>query len=125
MVRFSRKRLFYLIFAGYIAISVIGSFSLSAAEPLRSVSLEMENSDSDNLFGLPDNRFIQYPAEEPVFITRTYNIQSSPLRMGFHRIASLPGSPNIGDPFSKSPFKAGIKTRHISLKNDILLKLRI
>jgi hypothetical protein len=125
MVRFSPKRRLYLIFAGYIALSVIGTFSLSAAEPLRSVSLKIENSDSGDLFALPDNRFIQYPAEEPVFGSKNFNIKSSPLRMGFHRIASLSGSSNIGGPFSKSPFKADIKTRHTGLKNNILLKLRI
>jgi hypothetical protein len=125
MVLFSWKKPPHFFLAAYIAIAVMGAFSFTAVNTLRSVNFEAKNPMSDKIFASFDNYFIQCQAEESTVITKTGNTRFSPLRMGFQLIASLFGSSNSGAPFSKSPLGLSVKIQHANLKKNILLKLRI
>jgi hypothetical protein len=125
MIRSSRKNLFYLITTAYLALAVMGTFSLAAAEPFRSLITGMENSPLESAFASPDDYLVQHPAEEPVIATKTRSGVSSPLRLSFQRVTSPLLSSNRENPFSKSSYAIYKKLHHADLKSTILLKLRI
>ncbi|MDR1655529.1 MAG: hypothetical protein LBR96_05970, partial [Treponema sp.] len=79
----------------------------------------------DRLSASLEGCFIQFPAKEQAFISKTGGSSFSPLRIGFQRFTFLSGSPRIEHAFSKSSFFQGAQARHAAFKNTILLKLRI
>jgi hypothetical protein len=119
------KKLPCLILVAYTVLAIVGSFSLAATEPLRSVNYTIENHKSDTILGALENHFVQHPAEEPGITTKTDNTSFSPIRTGFQRIASIFGLTNTGITLSKTPFMANTKITYTGLKNVIPLKLRI
>jgi hypothetical protein len=125
MVRFSEKRLPYLVLVVYTALAVMGTFSLAAAEPLRSVNLKIENPPSNKISGSLGSYLIQYPEAELAIIAKTDDTPFSPLRIGVQRIAFLLGPSSTGNAFFRSSFAASAGTQYINLRNNILLKLRI
>lgn len=122
MARFLRGRIPRLILELYTVLAVTGTLSFAAAEPLRSVTFEVENQ--GRLSASLESCF-HLPGQEQAFISKTADSSFSPLRTGFQRFMFLSGSPRIENAFSKPSFFPGAKAHCSAIKNTILLKLRI
>jgi hypothetical protein len=125
MALFMRKKLSRLVLAAYIAFSAAGVFSLMAVEVLRAVCFEVRSSEPDRIYNTESGYFIRQPAESMTFVFKTDTTNFIPLRMGFERVASLPGPQIVQNTFSKQSITANAKVQYIKLKNTISLNLRI
>jgi hypothetical protein len=125
MAWFLRKKLLCLILTGYTAFAVMAAFSFAAAEPFRSIGFELEHRGPGSVSAFQESFFIQNQAEDPVLFIKAGKTQFSPLRIGFQRLAFLLGRPDTGNGFSGSLFLTSRKKQWVTLKNTILLKLRI
>jgi hypothetical protein len=125
MALFTRKKLSRLVLAAYIAFSAAGVFSLMAVEVLRAVCFEVRSSEPDRIYNTESGYFIRQPAESTAFVVKTGSAYFIPLRMGFERVASLPGPQIVQNIFSKQSLTANAKVQYIKLKNTISLNLRI
>jgi hypothetical protein len=125
MAWFSRKKLLCLILTVYTAFAVLAAFSFAAAEPFRSIGFEIENQGSGKVSAFQETFFIQRQVEDPALFIKAGRVQFSPLRTGFQRLAFLWGRPDTGNGFSGSLFLTNKKKQSLTLKNTILLKLRI
>ncbi|MDR1420647.1 MAG: hypothetical protein LBI86_09755 [Treponema sp.] len=125
MIRGLWKRAFFPVLTVYIVLSVTGAFLLGAVDPLYSAKYETENPVQEKALVSPGSYFVLYPAEEAAFYTRAPGGRFSPLRAGFQRVV-FPSCPSgWGNAFSRPPFQTDAKISCISVKDTILLRLRI
>ena len=105
------------------AIAVMISFSLAAAEPLRAADFAlMERTGS-----LAGGAWYSFPqqAGDPVVFTKAEDTRFSPLRAESQRFFAPFGMSGSGNTLCSSRFRTNSKCGFVSIKETILLKLRI
>ncbi|MDR1466078.1 MAG: hypothetical protein LBI40_00435 [Treponema sp.] len=123
MVQFSRQRL--RVLAAYVAVAVMGMFSLYAVDPIRAVVFELKTI-SDVVFDVSSAYITQqHSADEEAAITKTSRASLSPFRMCSYRVILPLGSPSdtVSISFQKS-FPTGVQMPQPHFNNAIPLKLR-
>jgi len=102
--------------------AMLVSFSLAAAEPLQAASSIA--AQSRGLSG-ETSCFLQYLAGELIVVTPADDSHTPPLPMDFQRDLSAGETESAGRNFYSSQYRISSKTGSFSIKDTILLKLRI
>jgi hypothetical protein len=105
----------------YTALAMVGAFSFTATESLRSINFEIQTQAQDRIFSSPQDYFIECAAEEPAPVAA----KGSSFRGGFQRFVFPGASSNYGTDDPGSSFVTISKTQFFDVKKVILLKLRI
>jgi hypothetical protein len=113
-----------LILAAYLAVAVLGIFTFIATEPLRSIDFWGDKPVSGGFF-TPIDLSIDCLAEGTTIMSKARGHSFSPLRAGALRMAAPPGAQYTGTVPVQSSFRAIETVNHRTIKNAILLKLRI
>jgi hypothetical protein len=114
-----------LFLAAFLIFAIMGLFTVTAAEPLRSVGLWGDESTSGGSV-IQQDLGTDTPVEGEPVISNARGYSFSPLRNGGLRTFMLTGMlKNDSFVLAQSSLKAGEKAQYLNLKNTILLKLRI
>jgi hypothetical protein len=124
MVLFAAGKWPGLILASYLVLAIAGSFTFAVAEDLAFDEPGETWQPSSGCF-TPINHPIDWLAEETAAISKGQTYSFSPLRYGGLRIF-LPTRPHsAGKSLEQSSLNPLNKTTFFTIKNTILLKLRI
>jgi hypothetical protein len=121
---FLEKKWPRLILAAYLAFAVMGIFTFAATESLRSVDF-WENVSASGVFVTQQDLIAESPVEGEPVIGKARGHLFSPLRNGSLRIVMPLGTRDTGSVLAQSSLRAIEKVNHLTIKNAILLKLRI
>jgi hypothetical protein len=113
-----------LILAAYLAVAILGIFTLAAVEPLRSVDF-LENKILSDASIIQQDLNADTPIEGEPVITNGRGYSFSALRNGSLRTIVALGTRDAGYLIAQTPVNATQKTNHFTIKNTIHLKLRI
>lgn len=105
------------------AIAVMGSFSLAAAEPMRTAGLAAEWQ--GGLSGGKAYYFYPEQTGDPALVAFSDDTWNSPVRADSQKAFSPLGEIGTGNTFFFSQFRKNSKNAVISIKDTILLILRI
>jgi hypothetical protein len=124
MSLFLRKKWSHLILAAYLVFAIMGTFTFAAAEPFRSVDF-LENESSSGASISQQDLSADTPIEGEPVITNGRGYSFSLLRNGSLRTAMPLGTRDAGSVIAQTSLSAIQKINHFTIKNTILLKLRI
>ncbi|GHV07353.1 hypothetical protein FACS189485_17570 [Spirochaetia bacterium] len=124
MALFLERKWPCLILAACLTVAIMGLFTFAAAEPLRSVDSRDDDPFSENFFTSIDIT-IDCLAEGETIMSRARAYSFSPLRTGSLRILMLIGLQYAGFVLIQSSLKKSEKVNYLTMKNALLLKLRI
>jgi hypothetical protein len=113
-----------LILAAYLACAVMGIFTLGAVEPLRSADF-WEDGPSSGVSVTQQDLGPESPIEGELAISKARGHLFSSLRNSSPRTVMPSGTQDAGSVLVQSSLRAIEKTNHPTIKNVILLKLRI
>ena len=105
-----------------MAIAVLGSYSLAAAEPIRAAGLAAEWQG-----GLSGGAYFFFPEQtkDPALFAQSDDTRNLPLRMDSQRVSTFWGVNGSEDTFYTSQFRKNSKNGIVSIKDTIIVNLRI
>jgi hypothetical protein len=113
-----------LILAAYLAVAIMGIFTLAAVEPLRSVDF-FENKIPSGVSIIQQDLSADTPIEGEPVITNGRGYSFSALRNGSLRTIAALGTRDAGYLIAQTSVNVIQKINHRTIKNTIHLKLRI
>jgi hypothetical protein len=121
---FLEKKWPRLILAAYLACAIMGMFTFAAVEPFRSADL-WEDGITSGVSLIQHDLSADTSIEGEPVITNGRGYSFSPPRNGSPRTVMLPGTRDTGSVIAYPSLQVIEKINRLTVKNSILLKLRI